>query len=94
MRANDAVAVLRAEKHPISPARRPARLEELQGAIAQLPPQVQAVLLLHRRDGYTLDEIAKELGLTLANAAQCLAKALLHCCQSLHSRIEPSGRAG
>lgn len=55
------------------------QMRDLQGALSQLPPKARAVLLLHRRDGYTLDEIARELGFTRANAAKYLSKALLHC---------------
>jgi RNA polymerase sigma factor (sigma-70 family) len=64
-------------------------LVALQHALDRLPPKAQAVLVLHRRDGYTLDEIAEILGFSRANAAKYLAKALAHCRQSL-----PDGSAG
>ena len=59
------------------------QLEELQGALQQLSPKAQAVLLLHRRDGYTLEEIGAQLGFSRAMAAKYLSKALLHCRQRL-----------
>jgi RNA polymerase sigma factor (sigma-70 family) len=55
----------------------------LQGALEQLSPKAQAVLLLHRRDGYSLGEIAAQLGVSRAMAAKYLSKALLHCRQRL-----------
>lgn len=58
-------------------------LEILQNALQQLPPKAQAVLLLHRRDGYSLEEIADRMGFSRANAAKYLAKALLHCRQHM-----------
>jgi len=54
-------------------------LEELQGALAQLSPKAQAVLLLHRRDGYSLEEIGTRLGFSRSMAAKYLSRALLHC---------------
>ena len=59
------------------------QLEELQGALQQLSPKAQAVLLLHRRDGYSLEEIGAQLGVSRAMAAKYLSKALLHCRQRL-----------
>jgi RNA polymerase sigma factor (sigma-70 family) len=59
------------------------RIEELQGALRQLSPKAQAVLLLHRRDGYSLEEIGAKLGFSRAMAAKYLTKALLHCRQRL-----------
>ena len=76
-----------------APADDPARqaetheqLQDLQGALRQLSPKAQAVLLLHRRDGYSLKEIAEQLGFSRANAAKYLSKALLHCRQYLQDR--------
>lgn len=59
------------------------QLEELQGALMQLPAKAQAVLLMHRRDGYSLEEIGKKLGFSRAMAAKYLSRALLHCRQQL-----------
>lgn len=59
------------------------QLHALQGALSQLSPKARAVLLLHRRDGYSLEEIGTQLGFSRANAAKYLSKALLHCRQYL-----------
>ena len=75
-----------------SPARDPAtqaeirqRLEELQTVLARLSPKAQAVLLLHRRDGYSLEEIGTQLGISRAMAAKYLSRALLQCRQRLRN---------
>ncbi len=59
------------------------RLEALQGALEQRSPKARAVLILHRRDGYSLEQIAARLGFSRAMAAKYLSKALLHCRQCL-----------
>lgn len=71
---------------PVMWAERKQQLEELQHALRQLPPKAQAVLLLHRRDGYSLKEIGAKLGFSRANAAKYLSKALLICRQRLQER--------
>ena len=71
------------ERDPASQAETQQRLEALQGALRQLSPKAQAVLLLSRRDGYSLEEIGTQLGVSRAMAAKYLAKALLHCRQRL-----------
>jgi RNA polymerase sigma factor (sigma-70 family) len=67
------------ETDPSHRAELDQRIARLHRAIEQLPPNAQAVLLLHRRDGWTLEAIAEKLGFSRANAAKYLAKALLHC---------------
>lgn len=71
---------------PAAQAEMQQQLQDLQGALQQLPAKAQAVLLLHRRDGYSLEEIGKLLGFSRANAAKYLGKALLHCRQCLQDR--------
>jgi RNA polymerase sigma factor (sigma-70 family) len=71
------------DNDPAGRAETQQRLEALQGALQELPPKAQAVLLLHRRDGYSLEEIGTQLGVSRAMAAKYLAKALLHCRQRL-----------
>jgi RNA polymerase sigma factor (sigma-70 family) len=71
------------EGDPASQAEVGERLEALQVALAQLSPKAQAVLLLHRRDGYSLEEIGKQLGISRAMAAKYLGRALLHCRQRI-----------
>jgi RNA polymerase sigma factor (sigma-70 family) len=59
------------------------RLEELDRALAQLPYKAQAALVLYRRDGYQLDEVAAQLGVSLAMVKKYLTKAILHCRQTM-----------
>jgi RNA polymerase sigma factor (sigma-70 family) len=71
------------ESDPAMQVERHQQLQELQQALQGLPPKAQAVLLLHRRDGYSLEEIGKQLGMSRAMAAKYLSRALLHCRQRL-----------
>lgn len=71
------------EADPANQAETRQQLEMLQDALSQLSPKARAVLLLHRRDGYSLEEIANQLGFSRANAAKYLAKALVHCRQQM-----------
>jgi RNA polymerase sigma factor (sigma-70 family) len=71
------------ESDPARQAETQQRLEELQHALQQLSPKAQAALLLHRRDGYSLEQIGERLGISRAMAAKYLSKALLHCRQRL-----------
>jgi RNA polymerase sigma factor (sigma-70 family) len=73
------------ERDPASQAELRQRLTALQGALQQLSPKAQAVLLLHRRDGYSLEEIGAKLGISRAMAAKYLGQALLHCRQHVGS---------
>ena len=74
------------EADPVRQVEKQQQLEELQYALRELPPKAQAVLLLHRRDGYSLEEIADRLGFSRANAAKYLAKALVHCRRYVQQR--------
>lgn len=74
------------ESDPFLQAERQQQLQELQQALNGLSPKAQAVLLLHRRDGYSLEEIARQLGFSRAMAAKYLSKALLHCRQRLQEQ--------
>ena len=75
------------DSDPATQAEAHQRLEELQGALDQLSPKAQAVLLLHRRDGFSLEEIGARLGISRAMAAKYLAKALLHCRRLLQEKV-------
>lgn len=55
------------------------RLEELDHALAQLAPKAHATFVLHRRDGFTLEEIGKQLGVSRPMVKKYLAKAVLQC---------------
>jgi len=55
------------------------RLQELQRALDQLPGHVAMTLVLHRFAGYSIAQIASELGVAQITVKKYLAKALLHC---------------
>lgn len=74
------------QTNPLTHAETQQQLEQLQEALQQLSPKAQAVLLLHRRDGYSLAEIGARLGVSRAMAAKYLSKALLHCRQALQKK--------
>lgn len=55
------------------------RIEEIEGVLNELSPKARAALVLHRRDGYTLEEIGRQLGISRPMVKKYLAKALLQC---------------
>jgi RNA polymerase sigma factor (sigma-70 family) len=67
------------EMDPAVQAERWQRLCVLQAALARLPPKSAEVLLLHRRDGFSLEEIGDQLGISRLRAKKYLRKALIHC---------------
>ena len=60
------------------------RLEGLDRALEQLAPNVRATFVLHRRDGMTLEEIARELRVSRSMVKKYLAKALIQCREHLN----------
>lgn len=61
-------------------------LGELKRAIQFLPPIQQSVIVLHRRDGKTYDEIANELAISRDMVKKHLSKALARCRHYLELR--------
>jgi RNA polymerase sigma-70 factor (ECF subfamily) len=57
------------------------QLEQLDRALSGVSPRAYATFVLHRRYGYTLDEIAVQLGVSRPMIKKYLAKALQHCRQ-------------
>jgi RNA polymerase sigma factor (sigma-70 family) len=74
-----------AERDPLAQAETQQRIEELERALGRLAPKARAALVMHRRDGYSIEEIGNELGVSRAMAKKYLAKALLHCRQRLEA---------
>jgi RNA polymerase sigma-70 factor (ECF subfamily) len=74
------------ESDPGAQAETQQRVEELEKVLRQLAPRARAALLLHRRDGLSLEEIALRLGVSRPMVKKYLAKALLHCRQCLAER--------
>jgi RNA polymerase sigma factor (sigma-70 family) len=55
------------------------RMKEVESALETLAPSAQASLLLHCRDGWTLEEIGARLGVSPSMVKKHIAKAVLHC---------------
>jgi RNA polymerase sigma-70 factor (ECF subfamily) len=62
------------------------RMKNLKRALDQLPPRLATTLLLHRFDGFSIEEIATQLGVARITAAKYLAQALLHCRHAANTR--------
>ncbi len=58
-------------------------VERLQAAIEELAPKVRATLLMHRRDGLSIDEIATRLGISSSLVKKNLMVSLMHLRQRL-----------
>ena len=55
------------------------RIAHLERTLDQLPPKVAAALVLHRVGGYTVQEIADQLGIGRESAKKYLMRAAQHC---------------
>jgi len=55
------------------------RLNRLEALLKQLPPRIAATLVMHRLGGYTVQEIADQLGVSRETAKKYLARAVEHC---------------
>lgn len=62
---------------------RAQQIANLRVAFDALTPKCRAVVLLHRRDGLTCQQIADQMGLSLGMVKKYLAKGLLVCRQHL-----------
>jgi RNA polymerase sigma-70 factor (ECF subfamily) len=74
------------ESDPVARVDAERRLAELDRALERLPPNLHATFVLHRRDGMTLEEIAKILGVSRPMVKKYLAKAVLRCREQLEPR--------
>jgi RNA polymerase sigma-70 factor (ECF subfamily) len=66
------------------------RVADLERMLEMLSPKVRTTLLLHRFAGYSIEEIAREIGVSKPTAKRYLAAGLAHC---RNQRMDP-GRAG
>ncbi len=78
------------ESDPIAQIDAQRRLQDLDRALEQLAPNLHATFVLHRRDGMTLEEIAKLLGVSRPMVKKYLAKAILRCREHLQPEDSPS----
>jgi RNA polymerase sigma factor (sigma-70 family) len=74
------------ENDPLIQSETQQRIEELEQVLKDLPPRARAALILHRRDGLTLEEIGGELGVSRPMVKKYIAKALLKCRQALDEK--------
>jgi RNA polymerase sigma factor (sigma-70 family) len=70
---------LSSDEDPVERVATQQRLAEVERALDELPPRLSTTLLLHRMSGYTIEEIAREFGVTRPTAKKYLARALTHC---------------
>ena len=54
-------------------------MELLERALAKLPPRVAAALVMHRVLGFTVPEIADQLGVSRDSVKKYLVRAAQHC---------------
>lgn len=52
-------------------------LEQMEKALRNMAPRMQATFLLHRRDGLTMDQVSERLGISRPMAKKYLVKALV-----------------
>jgi RNA polymerase sigma factor (sigma-70 family) len=71
------------EPDPAVQAATQQRFEALERVVKRLSPRMRTTLLLHRRDGFSLEEIGAQLGISRNVAKKYLAKALLYCRKNL-----------
>jgi RNA polymerase sigma factor (sigma-70 family) len=74
---------VRSADDPVFRTETQQRIDELERALRSLSHKARVVLILHRRDGYSLEEIAAQLGISRAMAKKYLAQALSHCRQRI-----------
>ena len=56
---------------------------KLEATMDELSPKCRAVVILHRRDGMTYEEIGSEIGISISMVKKYLAKGLRHCRERL-----------
>jgi RNA polymerase sigma factor (sigma-70 family) len=71
--------VVAATEEPPSQVDQVKRIEILVQALGKLPPRVSAALVMHRLGGYTVQEIADELGVAHDTVKKYLMRAAQHC---------------
>jgi RNA polymerase sigma factor (sigma-70 family) len=74
------------ENDPLVQSANQQRIEELENILRDLSPKARATLIMHRRDGLTLEQIGVELGVSRPMVKKYLAKALLRCRQALEEK--------
>lgn len=65
------------------------QIERLSKVLEHLSPKCRAAMILHRRDGLTVNEIATELGVSVASVKKYLVQGLARCQARLRRFHEP-----
>lgn len=68
-----------AAEEPLARAESSQQVEQLQQLLKRLPPRVGAALVMHKIGGYTVQEVANELGVARETAKKYLTRAVQHC---------------
>lgn len=79
----DSIPAEDADSDPAAQAEIQQRLEDVERALAQLSYKAQAALVLYRREGLSLEEVASELNVSVAMVKKYLVKAIVHCRQQM-----------
>ena len=69
------------EGDPAVQAEARERIDQIDRALRNLPRNVHAAFVLHRRFGFTVDEVAGHLGVSRGMVKKYLARAMAHCQQ-------------
>ena len=69
----------RVDENPATHLEVRERLDQFDRVLSELPRQSYTVFVLHRQYGYSREEIARRLGLSLPMVKKHLARALVHC---------------
>lgn len=80
------------ENDPLVQSHNQQQIEELEEVLKDLSPKARATLILHRRDGLTLEQIGSQLGVSRPMVKKYLARALLRCRQALEDKGEKDSR--
>lgn len=75
---------------PAEALERNDRIDRLSRALSKLSPKCQAVVLMHRRDGMTYQQIAARMNLSVGMVKKYLARGLAEC----HRQMGRSGQDG
>lgn len=70
-----------AAQDPLAQLEARQQLEALDKSLQEVSPRAYATFVLHRRYGFSLDEIAKHFGVSRPMVKKYLAKAVVHCRQ-------------
>jgi RNA polymerase sigma factor (sigma-70 family) len=74
------------QNDPLAQSETQQRIEELEAVLMEMSPKARATLIMHQRDGLTLEQIGHQLGVSRPMAKKYLAKALLRCRQALEEQ--------